>query len=148
MINQRRVMNQVDHRQNFFKRLAAGKVEQSKVPVCQQPPAQRPVKPKTDAAKPMSLAEQLGLLALAKQAKMQKPRKRVVAPIVVTPDKPRIVAMPKVTPPIESPAAPAPPPPVPDIAAAEPVEPAEPAASEEEPAAAPKPPIDLFQDIR
>lgn len=88
-----RVKNQIDHRADFFRRLAAGKVQTTSKPT-DRPAAQR-AKPRlrtppTNAeGKPMSLAEQLGLLGKLRKAKTTKPRKIIQAPVVLTPDKPR-----------------------------------------------------------
>jgi hypothetical protein len=136
------VKNQVDHRRLFYERLAAGKVQTSSKPADGTKPRPQPIKRPavTDASgRPLSLAEQLGLLTKAEKAKRKKPKKRITVPVILTPDTPSTVA------PARVPAAP--------VAPVEVVVPVEPAAVVVEPVvtASPAPPdtgFDLFKDIR
>jgi len=104
-----RVMNQVDHRRSFFERAAAGKVEKSGQPKKKAPPRaagkrKGPIDAKT--GKPLTLAEQLGMLQLMEKKKNQKPSKRIKAPVTLNADEPkerRPAPLPQIVAPAETP---------------------------------------------
>jgi len=139
-----RVRNQVDHRADFFRRLAAGEVQNTNVPIERSqppPPAVKRAAPTDDAGNPMSLAEQLGLLNKLQKQKNAKPKKRIVRPVVLNADKPRpgqAAPLPQLAPPVEAPAEE----PQPVVAEEMPV------IEEEKPADTGTGMVDLFSDLK
>jgi len=118
-----RIRNQTDHRREYFERLAAGKVQQNAKPRDKTRPRIAPVRPAaTDAnGKPMTLAEQLGIVRRDKQKRRVKPKKRIKAPVTLTPDKPQAAPSVVHTPDRPVPEDPQPAPPASDVPTVEPV---------------------------